>query len=108
MRFEIFDSQEGPNAKCIIQKKKLAKQEAAVVELLVWEASWLVLLHFEILMFLLAKKRSSNCGCTFAVVGSESGVVAANKSWNVIRSIITPTGKQIFFSWKVQILLFKN
>ena len=46
LRFEIFDSQEGPNAKCIIQKKKLAKQEAAVVELLVWEASWLVLLHF--------------------------------------------------------------
>ena len=53
------------------------------------------------------KKRSSNCGCTFGV-GGKSGVVAANKSWNVIRSIITPTGKQIFFSWKVQILLFKN
>ena len=107
MRFEIFDSQEGPNAKCIIQKKKLAKQEAAVVELLVWEASWLVLLHFKILMFFFGKKRSSNCGCTFGV-GGKSGVVAANKSWNVIRSIITPTGKQVFFSWKVQILLFKN
>ena len=97
MHFEIFDSQEGPNAKCIIQKKKLAKQEAAVVELLVWEASWLVLLHFEILIFLLAKREAATVVVLLVWEASKSGVVAANKSWNVIRSIITPTGKQIFF-----------
>ena len=88
-------------------KKEIEEiKEAAVIVLLVLEAC-LVFLHFEILMFFFGKKRSSNCGCTFGV-GGKSGVVAANKSWNVIRSIITPTGKQIFFSWKVQILLFKN
>ena len=88
-------------------KKEIEEiKEAAVIVLLVLEAC-LVFLHFEILMLFLGKKRSSNCGCTFGV-GGKSGVVAANKSWNVIRSIITPTGKQVFFSWKVQILLFKN
>ena len=87
-------------------KKEIEEiKEAAVIVLLVLEAC-LVFLHFEILMFFFWQKQiSSNCGCTFGV-GGKSGVVAANKSWNVIRSIITPTGKQVFFSWKVQILLF--